>query len=393
MSESPRIRSVPLRANLREGLDGLASLQADWMRLAGGSTHYFHDYYWFLDWVRHDPELPIGLHFCVIEDGAGEVIGIVPLQARVERIRRLPFRVWTLVGATGHDVMLFASGADFLCRSDADAAQVLEAATRFLGGVRPGRALLQLGRMTSDSRVLSASTGLPGRFAYIRGATSRIDTDRTVRELESSLSRKTRANLRGFSNRASAIGGLEFRLDEPGTTGFEAAYEDFKRVEASGWKAHARSGGALTTNREDNQRRFVEAMFHARESQCKPLIFRIAVSGNCIAGLIALRYGRTLVAMKIGCLDAERRLGAGHLLLREVLRYSCDQAEIEWVDMVSDASWLAPWKPEMRPHHWVYLPLGALGRIAIGLMRIRRASNPRDHHILETRKPPGLTSL
>jgi hypothetical protein len=121
------------------------------------------------------------------------------------------------------------------------------------------------------------------------------------------------------------------------------------------------AGGALTTNREDNQRRFVEAMFRARESHCKPLIFRISVNGNSIAGLIALRYGRTLVAMKIGFLDAERCLGAGHLLLREVLRYSCDQAGIEWVDMVSDAAWLAPWKPEVQPYHWVYLPPGRPG--------------------------------
>ena len=102
------------------------------------------------------------------------------------------------------------------------------------------------------------------------------------------------------------------------------------------------------------------------------MIFRILLDGECIAGLIGIHYGQTLAALKIGYLDAQRRLGAGHLLLQEVLRYSCNHPDIDWVDMLSDAPWLEPWKPEMRPYHWVYLSLGSLGQIALRLLRIRK---------------------
>jgi CelD/BcsL family acetyltransferase involved in cellulose biosynthesis len=372
MTDLPGISLGSLRTRMCAGLDGLASLREDWLRLARGSEHYFHDYHWFVEWVRHDPELPLGLHFCVVADEAGEVIGIVPLQARVERIRRLPFRVWTLLGSTGGDVMLFASGADFLCRSEAEAPRVLEAALSHLAEVRPRRYLLQLGRLTSGSRALGAATGRPEGFVYTRGATSRISTDRPFEAVCSGLSRNMKANLRRFTSRARAEGEISFRVDRPDAAGFEEAYEDFKRVEASGWKARAKSGGALTTNRQDNQRRFLEAMFCAPENQCKPLIFRIILNGECVAGLIGIHHGRTLAALKIGYLDARKRLGAGHLLVHDVLRYSCDHPDIEWVDMLSDAPWLKPWKPTVRPHHWVYLSLGGLGQIALRLLRIRR---------------------
>ena len=204
MTESPGISLGLLRTSMLEGLDGLASLQDDWLRLARSAEHYFHDYHWFFEWVRHDPELPLGLYFCVVADAAGEVIGIVPLQARVERVRRLPVRVWTLLGSTGGDVMLFASGADFLCRSDADAPRVLAATISHLAKVRPRRHLLQLGRLTSGSRALGAVVGLPDGFAYTRGATFRVSTDRPFEELCSSLSRNMKANLRLFANRSGA---------------------------------------------------------------------------------------------------------------------------------------------------------------------------------------------
>lgn len=352
------------------GLDGLQQLETAWRSLAQpDGIPYYLDYDWFLEWVRHDPELPQGLCFSVVSDPEGGVIGIVPLQARVERVRRLPFRVWTLLGSVGGDVMPFASSADFLCRSGDDAPRVLAATVRHLVRTRPRRSLLQLGRMAEGSRAWRAAQSLAGAHAYTRGAHCGISTQGRFDELHAGLSRKTRANLRMFANRARDSGPLEFDVVQPGMPGFEAAYEDFKRVESSGWKANLAAGGALVTNRQDNQRRFIEALFRAGGAQLEPMIFRLMLGQECLAALIACRRGGTLAALKIGYEESRRRLGPGHLLVEHLLRHCCDDPALSWVDMLSDAAWLQPWRPQMQAHQWVYVPLQGRGRVATGLLR------------------------
>jgi CelD/BcsL family acetyltransferase involved in cellulose biosynthesis len=359
-----------LQVTTFHGLDGLRQLEESWRSLAEpAGTPYYLDYDWYLAWVRHDPELPHGLHFIVVSDAGGVVIGIVPLQARVERVRRLPFRVWTLLGAVGGDVVPFASAADFLCRSGDDAPRVLAATVRHLVGTRPRRSLLQLGRMAEDSQAWRAARSLPRVHTYARGAHCGISTQERFDELHARLSRKTRANLRMFANRAGACGQLEFNVVQPGMQGFEDAYEDFKRVESSGWKAHLAAGGSLVTNRQDNQRRFVEALFRVRSGQLKPMIFRLMLGGECVAGLVACRRGETLAALKIGYEESRRRLGPGHLLIEHVLRYCCEDPLLSWVDMLSDAAWLQPWRPKVLTHQWAYVPLQARGQVATALLR------------------------
>lgn len=360
------------------GLDGLQQLEAAWRSLAEpAGTPYYLDYDWYLEWLRHDPELPHGLCCSVVSDSGGGVVGIVPLQARVERVRRLPFRVWTLLGSVGGDVMPFASSADFLCRSGEDAPRVLAATVRHLVGARPRRSLLQLGRMAEDSQAWRAAQLLTGTHAYARGAHCGISTQGRFDELHARLSRKTRANLRMFANRAGAFGNLEVDVVQPGMQGFEDAYEDFKRVESSGWKANLAAGGALVTNRHDNQRRFIEALFRARSAQLEPMIFRLMLGQECLAGLIACRRGGTLAALKIGYEESRRRLGPGHLLVEHLLRHCCDDPLLSWVDMLSDAAWLQPWRPQLQAHQWVYAPLQGRGRVATGLLRWSGSASER----------------
>jgi len=368
-----------LQVTTFRGLDGLQQLEADWRSLAEpGDTPYYLDYDWYLEWVRHDPELPHGLCFSVVSDPGVGVIGIVPLQARVERVRRLPFRVWTLLGSVGGDVMPFASSADFLCRAGDDAPRVLAATVDHLVGTRPRRSLLQLGRMPEDSQAWRAAQLLTGTHTYSRGAHCGIPTRDRFDELHARLSRKTRANLRMFSNRARASGQLEFDVVQPGMQGFEKAYDDFKRVESSGWKANLAAGGSLVTNCQDNQRRFIEALFRTHSAQLKPMIFRLMLDQKCLAGLVACRRGGTLAALKIGYEESGRRLGPGHLLVEQLVRHCCDDPLLSWVDMLSDASWLQPWRPQMQAHQWVYAPLrGGWGRLAIGLLRLSGSKSDR----------------
>lgn len=152
----------PARLSTREhqGFEGLLALREDWARLAGCTGHYFHCFDWFREFVKHDEQCAASF-LCVAVSGAdGRVVGIVPLEQRTERIRRIPFGIWAIVGSRSGDVMMLASGSDILCESPKLAGPVLRAVLRHLAGRRPMRSLLLAGRMTREAMGLDACLGI-----------------------------------------------------------------------------------------------------------------------------------------------------------------------------------------------------------------------------------------
>jgi CelD/BcsL family acetyltransferase involved in cellulose biosynthesis len=366
-----------LRVTERYGLGGLLSLRSDWTRLAQVTGHYFHEFGWFLEQLRHDFRPAADYRFLVVERGGGEVIGIVPLEQRVERIRRIPFTIWSLAGSRLGDVMMLSSGSDLLCASREAAPVVLAAAIRHLRSARPRCALLLAGRVLPGSMAHGACLAYPGAAHFSRGAVDWVPTDRAWADLLAGLSAGFRANLRNITNRARALGAVEFRLSTRGSPDLEVAFADFMRVEAAGWKASGPKPGALEVNPFTSQRDFLRAVFFG-EQGCVPEVHRMLIDGKCIAAALAVRHQHTLAILKIGHDERYRRLGAGHQLVANMLERCCDDAAIRWVDFVSHTAWVGAWAPAVQPHHFHYLPIRPLvAALPLALLRLpARARRP-----------------
>ena len=360
-----------MRVVLHQGVDGLTRIEREWRSIATRSSSYFHDFKWFRACLQHDRLDNQAYAFLQVSDEEGQTLGILPLERRSETIRRVPFAVWSLVGSRQSDVMMATSSTDLLCIDAALAPAILRSAVDHLARMRDAPSLLQLGRIFEDSMAFRACTewqGLSQRYTH--GAASWFDTHRTFDEFESSLSRKFRSNMRNRYSKAVATGSLRLSVvidDEPELLRVLA---EFMQIEASGWKGHSAGGAALAVNPDSSQRDFFLSVLRGSDGY-RPMVFRLMLGDQCIAAQLSVRRGAVVAALKIAYDEAFSALAPGHLLMREVFRYCCEDPEIQWVDRVSSADWHASWKPVSRIHHWVYIPLRwPLGPIGIALLKL-----------------------
>jgi hypothetical protein len=292
------------------------------------------------------------------------------MEQRTEHIRRVPFQIWATVGSRADDVMLFASGSDILCESGEMAFPVLDAAVHHLAARRPANWLLLVGRLTDEAMALEGCRRFPRHAHYERGAVDWIRTDRSYAALHAGLSRKFKASLRNTANRAATQGLMEFRTSHSDSPDFAVGLSDFKQVEASGWKGATAKGVALATNPSSAQRDFVDAVF-SRHSNSAPFVHRFLLDGKCIAALIGVRFGHTVAVLRIGYDESFRRLGPGHLLVRDLLESCCESPGIHKVDMISHTDWVASWEPEVKSYHWFYLPIRPIvATLPLALLRL-----------------------
>jgi len=352
------------------GLDGLRALEGRWRSLAD-SAPWFHDFDWFVRYFQHGTIATEPGVFLSVEDARGNTVGILPLERRIEKIRRIPFEVWALIGAQRTDVMMLASSADFLCGTHESAEAVLGAAIAHLSRLKGGPAVLQLGRITDKSAAFTACANWPGRLHhYENGGTNWFNVDRSFAALKSELSAKFKANLRNSTNRAFAAGALTFSISGLNSPVYERAFQDFLRVEASGWKAHSPEGRALATNPHKTQKNFLAEVLH-RDGDYAPLVARLFLDDKCIAALLGIEKGAVVAVPKIGFDDAYRKLSPGHLLVRAFFECLCENHAIKRVDFIGDAAWPGPWRPTRSSHHWFYLPVRwPRGLLPLSLLRL-----------------------
>jgi len=363
--------SSDLRITERHGLEGLRDLREDWTRLSSAAGQYFNEYHWIEQSIRHDFRPASVYRFLVAERRSGEVVGIVPVELRRERIRRISFPIWSTLGSRLGDVMKMASGTDFVCATREMGLPVIQAVISHLSKAESKAALLLVGRVTKDSSAYQACQQIKRKHQYSLGGVDWVRTDCAYQDIRNTLSKKFKSNLRNASNRARNAGSMELQIDPHGSVHSERAFSDFMQVEASGWKAKARGNrGALATNPFTSQAAFLKEIFSARD-RSTPIIFRLFLSGRCIAAALALQDDSRMAVFKIGYDEDFRRLMPGHLLVERMLEFCCTEQTVTFMDLVSHTRWMASWNPEYQAHHYFYLPVRQLAaNIPMALLRL-----------------------
>jgi CelD/BcsL family acetyltransferase involved in cellulose biosynthesis len=294
----------------------------------------------------------------VAEDEDGP-LAVVPYHVEVRRYG--PLRVRAMLTDKFSDSLLAPRARphavrDALLASAAAAGDPLDALS--FNGMRPGSGTLRL--------ATAASSGLTAETRW--GGYSVIDTRPGGDEWFAAAGKNLRSALRKARNRFEREGALTITVaTDPEAVA--AAYEEFVKVEASGWKAEA---GALV-NRP--QERALLAQFLVEEARRGFAQVRtIRLDGRAAASQLATLTGRTLELYKVAYDDELSALSPSNLVMADLVRACCDDPKVDGIDLVTNQPWHDRWHADEHPTYQardanLRRPAGIAARLAAAVGR------------------------
>ncbi|HEX5801443.1 MAG TPA: GNAT family N-acetyltransferase, partial [Azospira sp.] len=154
-------------------------------------------------------------------------------------------------------------------------------------------------------------------------------------------------NLRRQARKLEQQGTVTMTLARHGDE-LDAAFADFLRLEASGWKGAAGKLSAIALHpRLLDFYQTLKNRFAANEA-C--LISLLKLDDKVIAAQFCLRAGDTLYLQKIAYDEAWRAEAPGNQLLHRLLEHCCADPEIRRLSLVTGPAWaVGRWNPECQP--------------------------------------------
>jgi CelD/BcsL family acetyltransferase involved in cellulose biosynthesis len=318
------------------GPSGLAAIRGDWEKVVAGlpTRRFFHLHPWFEAYAGSLAEDPDALRFHVAYAG-GAPIGIFPLVLRTRRLGGLQLRVLE----TPNDLHLTL--CDFVFdKSPANAGLVAALAGYLRRGPDAWDALYLPGLLEDSAAWFSLSGSAPARTLVEPGKNCDYLACVPFEQLLETFSKNFRGALRKARNKLEKEQGVEFRT----ATGAEEvgpAFETFIEVEGSGWKATA--GTAIKS--DPKVLAFYRGVATGFAARGATEINLLGVAGKWVAAQLCLRVDRCLYILKIGYDEERSKLAPGNMLIEHVMRRSAASGDVDAVNLISDASWHADWKP------------------------------------------------
>ncbi|MEP7100140.1 MAG: GNAT family N-acetyltransferase [Burkholderiales bacterium] len=338
-----------MKAEVFEGLAGLAHCEADWRALQAQRSvpahHLEYDVvHAALTWLDDAPEQ----NLIVRVSDAGVCVALLRLAPRERRIFRM-LRVRALEVPTYTEFRY----QDLLLLPGSDAAAVWSAL---------GRALAARGQRWDALTSLVAPDGggfealaasLPWRARVVGGMVGfeqalHFDTRHSHVDLSARFAPLLTKNLAIGWRRVRRTTDWEL-LCVPGEAAQLWAFDELCRVESSGWKGPSGSDCAIGFSGPVWE--FNRALFLLRSPRCRGEMHLLRIDGAVVAALLCLVVGRARFALKQGFDAAQRRFGAGQLLLDETLQLSCADPDIDELNLVGNETWLRDWHADGRPVH------------------------------------------
>jgi len=209
----------------------------------------------------------------------------------------------------------------------------------------------------------AGSSGLrSGRWASMNSPY--IDLPTSWSEMEQTLSRHFRANMRRRRRRLSDKGTISIDLCDVSDDGELAArLDEGFQLEASGWKG--RDGTAIC--QAPDTLGFYTALARQARSEGRLRLQFLRLDGKAIAFQYALQDGARYLLLKPTYDEAHGEVAPGHLLMEEVLQ-DCIARGLRQFDFLGpDMPWKSDWSKKGRPHDWLYLFRGPRGHLVHGL--------------------------
>jgi CelD/BcsL family acetyltransferase involved in cellulose biosynthesis len=346
------------------GPHGLGLVEADWRRLFAEMPNpsVWHSFEANQLYVEHLCPSPAKFMLLALSDGE-RVRAIMPLEERTDSALGVGLRVW---GTPHQDAWRLA---DAIGPEDDARRVLLPAVLEFLRR-QPGRpSLLVVGR-TSGGTVLWDGLGdLEARdqYAFADGAAYVIATDVSVESFLKGLSSRSRKHISSADAAFNSLPDSHYAIGrEPDELAEE--FEQFLRVEASGWKGREGTAVKLNPKLEAFYRGLTTRM--VKDGRCE--IHALHAEGRCIAAEFCVYTGRQCAGLKSGYDEAYSRMTPGRLVVQKTLEGCCEDPSVDFVNEVSSAEWLRMWHPDSDDLRKAYVAIRPLsGRALLLALRFR----------------------
>ena len=368
-----------------EGTAGLVRLEADWRRLVAEMPEAGpqHQYETHLAYCRRLS--PAGADYTCLALTDGErVRAIFPLERGTIRLGGREFSV------LGLPWQMLDLCPDLVCPADEAQVRLFPAVLDWMRRARGGPKWLVLDRILADSAASRCLRGLAASRLCIapRGASVVFDCELEAGRFEARLAPQFRTNLRTATRRLAGMGQIRFvNVTDP--DGVQREFKNFLEVESSGWKGL--SGASGTVRSKPQQQAFYQDLvdLSAQGSGCE---FNALYLGHeCIATQLCLRCGSELAIPKLGYDERFARGSPGQLLLGWILQRCRADPRTKRVNMVSNADWFRPWRPDHVPNLRVFIGVGRWsGPVLASLLRWARSWKQA---ISGTRDAPAALSV
>lgn len=323
------------------GMSELRALEPHWRLLAAAQapSRFVHAFEWQVAWLRHLADHPDAVCY-VSFFASGRPIAIFPLC----RVRRSAGRVsmWLWESPTHPHLVL----CEPLISPEWAGPELFRRLLAVLAAFdpRPWDALhlpnlLEDGvatRLLRAAHVRGAHFEKTGCSMYFRCA----DMATALAHCSNAFKR----NLRRQGKRLAEHGQVTLCIAREGEE-LAAAFDEFLRLEASGWKGESGRNSAIALH--PPLRGFygeLKAGF-GRRGAC--IVSLLKLDGVAIAAQFALLAGGTLYIQKIAYDEAWHAEAPGSQLMLKVIEYCCNEPGINYLSLVTGPPWaVGRWNPE-----------------------------------------------
>ncbi len=301
---------------------------------------------WISSYLQH--RLNPGEQWCCLFACHGSrLVGVLPLLIS----RRSTWGIgYTLFRTPSDDHTI---SVDAIVAPGEDAA-IVESMIASLTRVTSARYVVELLRLPSSSPTLAVMRRGPKQNYTVMGSAgvgSYLPTTGSFEEFRASLSGSFRRTLNRAAKKLDLMKDLraEFLIGKDATA---EGLDRFAKIEALSWKGRAGSAIMQTEALLDFYRTLTSRLAERDWLEWQFLI----AEGRTIAGIMAIRCGRSLMLWKIGYDEAYKDYSPGALLLEQVVRRACESSHIDEINLVTDMDWYDLWRAGKREHYdvWVY---------------------------------------
>lgn len=342
--------SDQLEVRAGQGLGELLHLEKHWRALVASmpQASFIHAFDWQYAYQQHLEPHPDSIQYFSFFDH-DRAVAIFPLR----RVRRLVGRIllWLWELPTHAHLVL----ADPLISPECDVARLIRRLIKMLNTLpySPWNAL-HLPNLLEDSLIIRRRLPETLPWAYLEktGQSMYFECADMVGALARSSSQFKR-NLRRQGKKLAQRGVVTFTLARQGEA-LDAAYADFLRLEASGWKGHGGQASAIALY--PRLRDFYGALKERFAASGDCLISLLKLNDVAIAAQFCLLAGGTLYIQKITYDEAFSAEGPGNQLMFKLLEHCCDEPGISQLSLVTGPAWAkGRWNPLSRDVSEVYV--------------------------------------
>ena len=353
-----------IEVEVLRGVAGLEKIRQEWHSLLNQhpQPRFFHFYEWWQAYLKALESAPDSVHFILFRDQQHPV-AIVPLKHRVWRMFGLPVRE---LGFPNHPHMPLQ---DALYLPGTEVASLITEWFKRSGREAglPWDLVRCYGVMSESSLALSSTQGFDKRKGQ---ACAYFDCTRPYEEIFHGFSKNMQANLRRARNRwTKETDGRFFIVTEPAE--MQARFQDFLRLEASGWKGASGSRTAIALH--SDLKLFYETLLNGFSSSGSVQLHCLELRGEVIAADFCVSDHDTLYLLKTGYNEDWSRLSPGALLCEYALQYAASEASIKHVNLIADMEWSRSWRPKIFEVQNLILfnstPVGTLCRTGMNLKK------------------------